>query len=250
HRLADRVRLIEGQVSNDEDDRRPQERRHDVPVRDVDLLDVALRDRLDQVVRDQNGTDREHSLHGPHVFAVLLSAVVDPGQQQDVADDHRQVDQHEADPGERYGEQAPATGLGHDVERQRDERQRGPTPEHRVRVHRTQAPVRQPRQVVHVGRGELDAKVLAYERPDDEPDCGTAQVGEYQVRGLGVLVRHGMDARLANGERAAVVPCQCAAAGNYRGAIGGHVRLSSRSSGVQGAGYVSDHLTRTYASRY
>src|SRR5690606_15547696 len=149
------VLLIERQVRDYHQRDGPQEPAHDVPVGDVDLFYAPAGDGADEVVRHQHHARGEHQLHGPDELAVLLTGVVYAGHQQYVARQHGDVYQPQADPGQRVREQPVMAGSGHHVKRARQHGQRAPTPEHGVGMNRPQAPVRQPRYVLHVRRCEL-----------------------------------------------------------------------------------------------
>src|SRR5690606_16479598 len=79
------------------------------------------------------------------------------------------------------------------------------------------------RHVLEVGSGELDAKVLADERADHEPDGGAGQVGVDQRRRGGIALGLRPQARLRDGDGTLVtVTPHARGHGRCRGTTGRH----------------------------
>ncbi len=140
------------------------------PVRHVDVLDAAFRDRREKHDGEGDPDDGDQQVDRPFEFGVFL-ALRDAQRQRDRGEHDDQLPAPERERGQLVEGQPHVTGALHDIVGRREQGGSAKGEDHRVGVQRAQATVGQKGQVeVQLRPDELCRDEHAREHTDDTPD--------------------------------------------------------------------------------
>ena len=172
HRRALDAR-IRWPVANHEDDRKPDERGHDVPHADIQMLDFAHDNRRQQAQSHQTATDHNKRVGPVARHLKPLEAIAVSGQNADDAQHHADVPEIQTGFGGLRHAQLGVYQPRNDPHADAEHRTARPTVRHRVQMGGANAPECQCR-VAHqpIGGMQFDAGNKAKYRTNQQPDHG------------------------------------------------------------------------------